>query len=212
MPQPKFGVSMLYTLGEPFGKMVQCLPALKASIIELVDDGFHTLDKNRVQKLNEVAKSNNLTYTLHAPFADINIASPSKSMLKASLKRLEKSMAFATALDAEVWVFHPGMKTGISMFYPGQDWEQNLQSIRFLDELAEEYDMEIALENVPEPFPFTMKTVEHFTKFYEETQLDLGLVLDVGHAHINNEIELFLRKFKDRIVHIHASDNLGEMD
>ena len=162
--------------------------------------------------LKEVAKSQGLKYTLHAPFADINIASPSKPMLQASLKRLEKSMAFANALDAEVWVFHPGMKTGISMFYPGQDWIQNVRSIQLLSKLAEKYNLQIALENVPEPFPFTMKTVRHFTKFYAETGLDLSLVLDVGHAHISNEISLFLKAFKDKIVHIHVSDNIGEID
>jgi sugar phosphate isomerase/epimerase len=57
-----------------------------------------------------------------------------------------------------------------------------------------------------------MKSVEHFTKFYEETSLDIDLVFDVGHANINKQIELFLTTFKDNIVHIHASDNMGEMD
>jgi len=212
MPKPKFGVSMLYTLSEPFSKMIQCLATLKASYIEIVDDGLHALNKTRVTTLNEAAKSYGLTYTLHAPFADINIASPSKTMLNASLKRLKKSMAFANALDAKVWVFHPGMKTGISMFYPGKDWTQTLQSIRFLYKAAAKFDVQIALENVPEPFPFTMKSVEHFAKFYEETSLDLSLVLDVGHANINKQISLFLRTFKGKIVHIHASDNMGEID
>lgn len=212
MPKPKIGVSMLYALSESFSKMVQRLSTLKASYIEIVDDGLHALNKIRVQTLNEAAKSYGFNYTLHAPFADINIASPSKTMLNASLKRLKKSMAFANALDAKVWVFHPGLKTGISMFYPGKDWTQNLQSIRFLHKAAEEYDVQIALENVPEPFPFTMKSVEHFTKFYEEASLNLGLVLDVGHAHINKQIDLFLRTFKNKIVHIHASDNMGEID
>ena len=212
MPKPKFGVSMLYTLGEPFSKMVQRLANLKAEYIEIVDDGLHTLNKIRVQTLNEAAKSYGLTYTLHAPFADINIASPSKTMLNAALKRLKKSMAFANALNAKVWVFHPGMKTGISMFYPSQDWVQNIKSIRYLHEAAEEYGVQIALENVPEPFPFTMKTVSHFAKFYRETGLDLGLVLDVGHANINKQIDPFLRTFNDKLVHIHASDNMGKMD
>jgi len=212
MAKPKIGISMLYSLGEPFNKMVQRLATANTPRIEVVDDGLHALSNRRVQTLNEAAESYGLTYTAHAPFADINIASPSKPLLRASLKRLRQSMAYANALNAKLWVFHPGMQTGISAFYPGRDWTQNLQSIRLLCKAAEDYGVEIALENVPEPFPFTMKSVEHFSKFYKETGLDMGLVLDVGHANINKQIPLFLTTFKSKIVHIHASDNMGEFD
>jgi sugar phosphate isomerase/epimerase len=212
MPKPKIGLSMLYCLGEPFNRMVQRLAAVKTPYIEIMDDGLHALSKNRVQSLNEAAKSYGLTYTLHAPFADINIASPSKPILNTSLKRLRQSMGYANALNAKLWVFHPGIQTGISMFYPGRDWKQNLQSICLLHKTAEEHGVEIALENVPEPYPFTMKSVEHFDRFYRETDLDMGLVLDVGHANISKQIDLFLTTFKGKIAHIHASDNMGEID
>jgi sugar phosphate isomerase/epimerase len=212
MPKPKIGLSMLYTLGEPFNKMIQRLATVKTPYIEIVDDGLHTLNKNRVQILDEAAKSYGLTYTVHSPFADINIASPSKPLLNASLKRLTQSLAYTNALNATLWVFHPGIQTGISMFYPGKYWKQNNKSIRLLHKAAEEYGVKTALENVPEPYPFIMKSVEHFTKFYNETSLNLNLVFDVGHANINKQITLFLTTFKDKIVHIHASDNMGETD
>jgi sugar phosphate isomerase/epimerase len=212
MPKPKIGLSMLHSLGEPFSKMVQRLATVKTPYIEILDDGLHALSNKRVQTLDEAAKSYGLKYTLHAPFADINIASPSKPILNASLKRLKQSIAYANALNAKLWVFHPGIKTGISMFYPGRDWTQNQQSIRLLHKASKEYGVEIMLENVPEPHQFIMKNVEHFTKFYKETNLDIGLVLDFGHANINQQIDLFLTTFKDKIRHIHASDNMGELD
>jgi sugar phosphate isomerase/epimerase len=37
-------------------------------------------------------------------------------------------------------------------------------------------------------------------------------VLDVGHANINGQTELFLTAFRDRIVHMHVSDNDGKSD
>jgi sugar phosphate isomerase/epimerase len=212
MPKPKIGLSMLYTLKESFNTMLKHLATVKTPYIELVDEGTHALNKKRVQTLNEAAKSYGLTYTLHSPFADINIASPSKPILNASLKRLKQSIAFANALNAKLWVFHPGMKTGISSFYPDEDWKQNIRSISLLHKTAEEYNVQIALENLPEPFPFTMKSVDDFTRFYKETNSDLGLVIDVGHANIRQQTDRFLRTFKDKIVHIHASDNMGETD
>jgi sugar phosphate isomerase/epimerase len=203
---------MLYCLGEPFKKMTKHLIKAEMAYIEIVDDGFHTLNKQRVSILSNLGESYGLKYSVHAPFADINIASPSKPMLKAMLKRLEKSISYASALNAYMWVFHPGLKTGVSMFYPSMDWRQNLKTTRLLLKIAGDYGVKVAIENVPEPFPFLMKSVEDFTKFYEEINEDIGLVFDVGHANLNGQIELFLTVFGDKIVHIHAHDNDGKSD
>ena len=137
MSKAKVGVSMLYCLGEPFNRMVKRLGTMDTKYIEILDDGTHDLDKKRITLLKEAAKAYNLTYSLHAPFADINIASPVKPMLDASLKRLTQSLANANAIDAKMWVFHPGQRTGIGSFYPGADYKQMYQSIeRSLCEIA----------------------------------------------------------------------------
>jgi sugar phosphate isomerase/epimerase len=203
---------MLYCLGEPFNKMIQRLASVETTYVEVVDDGFHTLNKRRVSILNEAGKSRDIEYTVHAPFADINIASSSKPLLNATLKRLKQSIVHTSALNAKLWVFHPGIQTILSPFYPGKDWKQNIESTRALHKTAEEHGVNIAIENVPEPYPFVMKSVEDFAKFYKETNLDIGLVLDVGHANLNAQIELFLKTFAGKIAHIHASDNMGETD
>lgn len=212
MAKPKIGLSMLYCLSEPFKKMAERLTRTETSYVEIVDDGLHTLNKQRIKTLKDIADSNSLKYSVHAPFADINIASPSKPILKAICKRLRESIANAHALDAYMWVFHPGLKTGISMFYPDMDWHQNKETARLLFKSANDYGVKIAIENVPEPYPFLMKNVEQFTKFYEEINEDIGLVLDVGHANINGQIERFMETFASRIVHVHAHDNDGKSD
>jgi len=203
---------MLYCLGESFQKMTERLPEVKASYIEVVDDGFHTLDKKRVSMLKNIAESYDLKYSIHAPFADINIASSSDPILKAMLKRLKKSINYASELNAHTWVFHPGLRTGISMFYPQMDWLKNIESVQVLCKIASDFGLRIAIENVPEPFPFLMKSVEDFKKFYDEINREIGLVLDVGHANINGQIGLFLETFADKIVHVHAHDNDGKSD
>ena len=126
--------------------------------------------------------------------------------------RLKESISYASTLNAYMWVFHPGLKTGVSMFYPGMDWRQNLKTTRLLLKIAGDYGVKIAIENVPEPYPFLMKSVEDFTKFYEESNEDIGLVFDVGHANLNGQIERFLTVFKDKIVHMHVHDNDGKGD
>lgn len=212
MVKPRIGLSMLYCLGEPFKKMTERLRKLETAHIEIVDEGFHALNRQRVSILKNIGASYGLSYSVHAPFADINIASPSKPILKAILKRLEKSIAYASALEAYTWVFHSGLKTGVSMFYPGMDWSQNMKTSRLLVKIAENYDVKIAIENTPEPYPFLMKSVEDFTKFYEEVDEAIGFVFDVGHANLNRQIERFLMVLADKIVHIHVSDNDGRSD
>ncbi len=208
----KIGLSILYRLGEPFHKMIERLPKSEIAYVEIVDDGLHALDSQRVTILKSIRDSYDLKYSVHAPFADINIASPSNQMLDAMLKRLDESMINAQALDAYIWVFHPGIRSGISSFYPGMDWLQNQKTVKTLLRMAENCGLKIAIENVPEPYPFLMKSVDDFSRFFDEIGEDIGMVLDVGHSNINGQTELFLETFTDNIVHMHLSDNNGEAD
>jgi len=213
MSKPMIGVSMLYCLSESFRIMLKRLAKVDVELVELVDEGLHQLTEKRVVKLIEIAKTKGFRYTVHAPFADINIASPSTLFLDVSLKRLEQSMAYASDLNAQLWVFHPGAKTGISSFYPGEDWKQNIASIKKLHETAEKFGLDIAMENLPEKYGFIMKKPKDFQRFYNETRLnDVGVVLDVGHANLENQTIDFLKQLPDRIVNIHLSDNMGEND
>jgi len=212
MLRAKVGVSMLFCLGEPFSRMVKRLGTVETRYVEIVDDGVQELSKQRVTVLKEAAKSYSLDYTVHAPFADINIASPSNTILGASLKRLKQSMAYANELDAKVWVFHPGAKTGISQFYPGAEWKQNVLSIKEIYRSAEEYGLNIASENLPAKYWFMMHSPEEFMRFYRETNLPLGIALDLGHANLEGQIDPFFNLLADKIVHIHASDNDGSDD
>jgi sugar phosphate isomerase/epimerase len=210
MAGAKLGVSMLYCLGEPFEEMTKHLMEANTEYVEIVDDGFHTLDSQRVETLRDIAKSHNLKYSLHAPFAGINLAVPSKPLLETTLSILKRSIIHASELACHMWVFHPGMKTGISMFYPGMDWTKNLESIRDLANFARDCGVRVGIENVMDPF--LMRTVEDYRRFYREVDEDVGLVLDTGHANINGQVEDFLVEFSTRIVHVHAHDNFGKTD
>ena len=203
-------MSMLYCLGEPFKRMMEEIPRTHANWIEIVDDGLHALDKKKAGRLNEMGKSYGKRYAVHAPFAGVNIALPTKSLLNATLKRLKESIINASLLNCEMWVFHPGMRTGISMFYPGSDWARNLESVRLMVKFAEDHGVKVSIENVVDPF--VIKDVEDFKRFFGEVDLDLGLALDVGHAHLIGQIDSFLKAFPDKIVHVHAHDNHGKRD
>jgi sugar phosphate isomerase/epimerase len=134
-------------------------------------------------------------------------------MLNATLKRLKQSMTYAKQLDAELWVLHPGLVTGITPFYPGSEWTQNAKSIQLLHESAKELGLRMAIENLPQKYGSIMKTPEDFTRLYKETNLtDIGIVLDIGHANLEAQTQPFLTQFSDKIWEMHISDNAGEKD
>jgi sugar phosphate isomerase/epimerase len=208
----KIGLSMLYCLGEPFPSLLKRLEQVDVKCVELVDESQHALDSKRVKTLKRIAESAGLDFTVHAPFADINIASPNSTLRRVMLKRLEKSMVYARQLKCQQWVFHSGWKTGVSDFYPNLDWQINLRSVRALITIAKKNNVEISVENTPEPFAFLLKTIQDFTLFYSELGNDIGLTLDIAHANTNHQTLEFIEKFRDKIVHMHASDNEGKYD
>ena len=212
MAKPEIGLSMLYCLDEPFNTALKRLPEVTVQHIEVPDEGLHTLNKRRVKELKKAAETHNLDFVVHAPWAGINIATPSPDLRHAVLKRLTKSLVLAGQLDCRLWLFHPGSKTGLSHIYPGKDWQLNLQSVRALLKVSRKEGVEIAIENTPEPFPSLMKSVNDFHKFYEELYDDISMVLDVAHANLNNQIQDFVEQFSKKIVHLHVSDNKGDSD
>jgi sugar phosphate isomerase/epimerase len=208
--KPKLGISTLYCLSEPFKEMTAKISNANDTFIEIVDEGLHTLNKQRAKKLKEIAQSHNLEYSVHAPFAGINIANPTRTLLTATMKRLKGSIQNARRMETQLWIFHPGMETGTSMIYPGQDWKRNIQSIQAIFTYAKDNGLEAAIENVMPPF--IMKTVGDFTRFYHEINEDIGLVLDTGHANITNQLDSFLTLLPNKIRHVHAHDNHGKYD
>ncbi len=212
MPKAKIGLSMLFCLSEPFTSLLKRLENVNVNYVELLDEGLHTLDDKRVKKLQKIAEVHNIEFIVHSPFADINIATPSPVLQKTILKRLERSISHAKQLKSRLWVFHPGLKTAVTSFYPGSDWQLNIDSVRRLQKIAEKHEVDIAIENVPEPFPYVLTSVEDFSRFYNELNDELGLTVDLGHANINQQIQAFITTFSDRIAHVHASDNKGNYD
>lgn len=205
-------VSTLFCLHKPFEEALTDILFAGTKCIELTDDGNHALNQQRVDRLLELKASYGLRYSVHAPFADVNIAASDATIREAVLRRLETSIRWASALEAEALVFHPGATTALEHFYPDSSWRLNLEAVRRLLKFAEDYGVPAMIENVPEPFPFLMKSVEDFDRFYEEVGLDIKMVLDVAHAHLRGETLDFIRRFRDHIGHIHVSDNKGQMD
>ena len=209
----KIGVSSLFLIGKPFEAIIDSIEKLEVSTWELVDEDTLTLDKQRVERLNEQRRSRKLNFTVHCPFADMNIATFNTDLRKVTLKRLLKSIEYASLLEAESWICHPGAENALSYVHLGKDWVSNLEMIKILSKRGEDLGTRVIVENMPNPFPFLMKTASDFDRFYADFRGEApDIAFDIGHANTLNQAIGFLDKWGHRIVHIHAHDNQGRFD
>jgi len=213
----KLGLSLLFALSKPLRKAI---PVLRRAldegveVVELVDEGLHRLNRKRLPFLKRELSSLGLEVSVHGPFVDVNIGSPYEPVRKMALKRHFKSMEMASELGAVAWIFHPGLLTGVSYFYPGVEWRQTIRSVREIHARASELGLDVFLENGNDPVPFILKRADDFSKFISELEgdVELRVAFDIGHAFICDQVEALIDVLGDRIGYVHAHDNDGSFD
>lgn len=208
----KIAASTLHLLNEPLEDVMNKLIELPVHRIEVADSGNHALNPRRVERLQEIGASYDLKYSIHAPYSDTNLAADDDLIREWILKRIRASIRFAAELDAECVVLHPGWTTATERFSRGRSWELNLRSLHWLMRYAGEYGVKCLIENVPNPTPYLLVTVDDFQLFEEEMDPPMNYVLDIAHAHLQGEEYQFMEEFGHKIDHIHVSDNFGDQD
>jgi sugar phosphate isomerase/epimerase len=207
----ELAISTLFCLNKEFDEAPSEITDIGSRCIEIVDAGPHTLSKARVKKLLEFKDSYDIKYSVHAPFTDVNISADDHFIRKSILKRLKRSIVWASRLG-EILVFHPGNSTAVKRFSTKSAWNINLESVRSLFRFAEDLGVRAMIENVPEPFSYVMKSVDDFSRFYNEIGMKIEMVIDVAHANLRGEAIEFIKTFSNRIGHVHVSDNRGKSD
>ncbi len=209
----KLGVSSLFAIARGFKYLLKHLePHLDSfEALEVLDEGATKLNEERLRKLKDLAKTYDLELSLHAPFIDVNPASLSPFMRKASLKHLSRSLARASKLECSVWVMHGG-------YYPHPKVRAlahrlSLASINKLAKLAEDLGVKVAIENDPAIEGCLLVKAEEARELVEEALgRRVGLCLDLGHANTAHEVEAFLQVAGDLVIHVHAHDNDAKRD
>ena len=132
----------------------------------------------------------------------------------ASLNEMIHSLDTAAGLCAKKAVLHPSMISGLGPFVMETARALALESLHLIAEKAASLDITLCLENM---FPRYLSCFEpnHFKDIFKVFP-SLKMCLDTGHANIDDpgqkKLFKFLRKFPDKISHIHMSDNHGKKD
>jgi sugar phosphate isomerase/epimerase len=133
-------------------------------------------------------------------------ASPFETIRKAALTEMGWTVEVFSELGASKVSVHPDRSIPFAL-----DSEtilgKNMESLKRVEEMAKPLGIQILVENMDRFFNTTEQIRETLTRMP-----DLGFHLDVGHANLNverNRAEEFLEAFRDRLVHVHVSDNFG---
>lgn len=167
------------------------------------------LDPELIDRTSAKLVEAELAVTIHAPFFDLNPGAIEPYVFEATAIRFRQTIAAAARLGARTIVFHPGYEY---WKYGGMDhlWlEASLEFWPAIIELAEEYELTLALENIFETHPGTL--VELLDRIDSPR---LGHCFDVGHWRLFSDTSLpdWFAALGRHIVHLHLHDNTGESD
>ena len=196
-------------------KGVRLLSSMGCDAIELWS--FHptimpyVTGKRDPSEIPRMMRRYNLSYSVHAPFHDLNIAGLNDRIRKESLLETFEAIRLASNIDAELLVLHPGKRTTIEV--PDEVYlERSIEAIRKICQKVEELgiEMRIGLENMDSKRSHFANTPKCLLSILERVNSpNLGITLDVAHANTcTNPVE-FLKQVLDKVVHVHLSDNTG---
>jgi len=173
----------------------------RTNTIEIFADAAHDiLGRNPLP-----VPDDDITLSVHAPTADINIASCRETVRNASIGLIAGVCQRAAEMGASHVVVHPGFSP-----WPEQEQDSFSALLRSLDDLAriqEQTGMDVAVENMGS---WEMCHFRDPGLLPELSGRGLSFCLDVGHAFLNGVLDDFLSRGSPCAVHIH--DNRGKTD
>jgi len=194
-------------------------------IVDCIEIDFNWPHNQNFEKeikfLIKLQKEKDIKYVVHAPFFDGGINALNEKIRKAALEEIFYSIDMACRLKSKVVTIHPATELfGLKIF---KREELEINSYNQIAQYAKKRDVFIGLENEANfwspdksfkfgEFPDRACKFKGIEKIIKKINLkNFGLTLDIGHANGagENYIEAIYR-FKDRILHIHAHDNLGK--
>ena len=158
---------------------------------------------------SEILESYSLKYSIHAPFMDVNIASPQDQSRLNSIAQIKSSIDLANEINAEAVVVHPGLISFLAnKYFKKEVYEFANQSIKEIGDYAKDLGVMATIENMPNFESMIYQNIADLNQLLVENEMHM--TLDIGHAnHVGYAPEDMIF---DSIKHVHVHDNLGDDD
>lgn len=168
--------------------------------MEILSDGLHDLLSDSTP-----CRDHSLSYSVHAPCSDVNIAAINERVRSASIQVLGDMLAVSARIGAEHLVVHPGYSPYDQV--RDRSFASLLHSLDDLARLQEEHGVRVCVENMGSWECCHFRTPSFLP---ELSARGLGFTLDCGHARLNGNLDKFLAA--GGYCHVHLHDNGGESD
>jgi sugar phosphate isomerase/epimerase len=166
-------------------------------------------DKDRVK---EMLSAYQLDVIGHLP-TFLSIADLYKSIRDTSINEYIKALEAGVALGIKKFVIHPGFLRGLGKQVKHKAIKYADESLSVIVSKAAQLNVTLCVENM---FPDTFAPTEpnEFEKIFLNNP-ELNFTLDIAHAHIGTKKDRspeFIRRYADKLSHLHISDNYGKED
>jgi sugar phosphate isomerase/epimerase len=210
----KVGLSTWSLLGLEVNSAIQAIGDARFDFIELWGEVPHAYPEwvDR-KKLRDTLSSYEMVLTLHAPFTDLNPATPFQPLKGAIERTLEEFVRFGNFLGARIITVHPGSVHNEGLVPSSA--ESSIETLRKMVRAAGD-GLKINVENQAKSrskyhFPLA-STSESLELILAEIE-GVGFTLDTGHAHVNGiDPQVLADRTGPRLTEVHLSDNGGASD
>ncbi len=148
--------------------------------------------------------------TMHAPVVVGDLSNPDEASREETVLNCQKTLDAAMLMGAHVVTFHPSSIEG-EMSQAQERYSSLSETLRDLSGYAEDREIQIAIENLPDPF-FGSQPKELAETIKSLRLPNVGVCLDIGHAFVGKQLPEVLPNLGDYIYSVHASDNRGRVD
>jgi sugar phosphate isomerase/epimerase len=177
---------------------------------EISADGHYRLE-NPANKaaIRDVLDSTHLKATVHAPYADLNLASINDPIWRESVRQVCLCVEHAADITDRVTV-HPGYLSPAGKLLPDRVWDLQKEALRQIGKCAEEHGVVACLENMINIPDFLCHDPYELLGLTEGID-GIGVTFDLGHANTVRKTDAFLGVI-GQADHLHIHDNHGSTD
>jgi sugar phosphate isomerase/epimerase len=205
----------------------------RAHLLEIAANGFEAVevfatrshfdyhDPAAIRSLRDwLAEARLDLHSIHAPITDVfangrgqhtfSTAARDGDSRRATLHEMESALNMAKTIPFAFFVVHLGVPVAQ---HPGQDDNNRDAAVRSIEDIhrmADAVGVKVALEVMGNRLSTAPDLVELLERDFDSS--DLGICMDVGHAHILGDTTEAIETTSEYLITTHIHDNRGQSD